>query len=185
MRGDDRVGLDEVSDPEFIGDEEVDYPEDATEDEIDLVCALYREDGQPQAVELKPELANDLDALVKQLRRMPGDAGALAFVAIDSTVFALVRVRGKKVQTYLSDVLAAFDWPIARDIVDALGEELPDEEDDSEPFGDSEILADAGLGDFDLDTIAGDYDEDPLVLLKKIAKKIGFGPQYKKLTGEV
>ncbi|MDR1791375.1 MAG: tRNA adenosine deaminase-associated protein [Propionibacteriaceae bacterium] len=180
LRGDDRPGLDEVEDPEFL--EEDDYPEDAAADEIDLVIALYREEGQPVGLALANELANDLDALIKQLRRIPGDAGALGMVSIDSSVFVLVRVRGKKVQLFLSDWLAADDWPIARDVVDFVNEELPGEDDESEPFGDSEILADVGLHDFDLEEIASEYDEDSVVLLKRIAKKIGFGPQYKKLA---
>jgi putative tRNA adenosine deaminase-associated protein len=185
-RDDDRAGIDEVEDHTVFDDEtDDDYPEDASVDEIDLIAAFYREDGQPMSLELKTDLANDLEALIKQLRRIPGEAGALGLVSIDSSVFALVRVRGKKVQVYLSDMLAAYDWPIARDIVDFTTEELPDEDDDPEPIGDSDILADVGLKDFDLDTIATDYDEDSLELLRQIAKKIGFGPQFKKLTADL
>ena len=81
-RGDDRPGLDDLEPAvELLGDllddddaeDEDDYPEDATEDDIDLVAALYREDGLPVAVALGTELANDLDELINQLRRIPGD----------------------------------------------------------------------------------------------------------------
>ena len=47
-----------------------------------------------------------------------------------------VRVRGRHVQVLLNDAAAALDWPIARDVVDLLGEELPDPDDDAEPVGD-------------------------------------------------
>ncbi|MDR1833177.1 MAG: tRNA adenosine deaminase-associated protein [Propionibacteriaceae bacterium] len=183
-RGDDRPGIDELDDPEFLDDPDDEYPEDATEDDIDIVCALYREDGQPLAVELEVEYANDLDALIKQLRRIPGEAGALGMISIDSSVFVLVRVRGKKVQVYLSDILAAYDWPIARDIADYLNEELPDEDDDSEPIGDAEILSDVGVSDFDLENFTADFEEDTLAVVRKIAKRIGYGSQFKKLVPE-
>ncbi len=183
-RGDDRPGLDDLDDlvsDDFDADDDVDdFPEDAGEEDIDLVVALYREDGQPVVTPLDLDLANDLDGLITQLRRIPGDGGALGFVSIAAEFFVILRVRGKHVQVVLSDVVAAGDWPIARDAVDFLGIELPDEEDESAPVGDLAMLADAGLRDFELETIASDYDEDSTVLLERIAKKIKFGPQYAK-----
>lgn len=184
-RGDDRPGLDDLEDPvvdEFESDEDDldDYPEDATEDDIDLVVALYREDGQPVVLALDPDLANDLDALITQLRRIPGDGGAVGFVSIAAEFFTIVRVRGKHVQVFLSDVIASGDWPIARDVVDFLGLDVPDEDEESAPVGDLDILHDAGLHDFELEAIAGEYDEDSTALLEQVAKKIKFGPQYTK-----
>ncbi|MGH3339005.1 MAG: tRNA adenosine deaminase-associated protein, partial [Propionibacteriaceae bacterium] len=63
---------DELEDDEDL--EEVDL-EDAADDEIDFVLAAYREDGQPYVQSLGKDLANDLDELIVQLRRLPGDAG--------------------------------------------------------------------------------------------------------------
>ena len=183
-RGDDRPGLDDLDDPvgDFDSDEDDldDFPEDANEEDIDLVVALYREDGQPVVTPLDLDLANDLDGLITQLRRIPGDGGALGFVSIAAEFFVIVRVRGKHVQVFLSDVVAAGDWPIARDAVDFLGVDVPDEEDEAAPVGDLEILSDAGLRDFELESIASEYDEDSTTLLERIAKKIKFGPQFAK-----
>ncbi len=150
---------DELDDDEDEDDEYDDY-EDATEEDIDFVVALYREDGVGVATELAPRLANDLDELVEQLRRLPGDAGALGVVSIAGQFFVLCRVRGRTVQVLLSDSIAANDWPIARDVVDYLGIEVPDPEDDSEVLGDFEMLADQGVSEFDMEQIAGDPDED-------------------------
>ena len=77
--------------------------EDAAEDEIDFVLAAYREDGQPYVQALAKDLANDFDELIIQLRRLPGDAGALGFVSLVEEVFVIVRVRGQHVQVLLSD----------------------------------------------------------------------------------
>ena len=52
-------------------DDEVDL-EDAADDEIDFVLAAYREDGQPYVQALGKDLANDLEELIVQLRRLPG-----------------------------------------------------------------------------------------------------------------
>ena len=186
-RGDDRPGIDEVDDlieteADDEGDEEDDYPEDASEDDIDLVIACYREDGQPVAMPLDLDLANDLDGLIDQLRRIPGDAGAVGMVSVANEVFVLVRVRGKRVQVFCSDALAADDWPIARDAADFLEADLPDDdsEDDSYPIGDADILADAGLPDFELEAMAEDLDEDSTTLLELIAAKLGFKTEFAK-----
>jgi putative tRNA adenosine deaminase-associated protein len=192
-RGDDRVGLEELDDlDELVTEEEDDadveevdedgddYPEDATEDDVDLIVALYREDGSPVALALDYELANDLEALITQLRRMPGDGGAVALVSIASEVFVIIRVRGKHVQAFCSDAVAAADWPIARDVVDLLGLEVPEDDDDSTPVGDLGILADAGLHDFELEAMAEDYDEDSGTLVERIATRIKFGPEFAK-----
>ncbi len=190
-RGDDRPGLDDLDDlvtgEELDADEDLDedddddYPEDATEDDIDLVIACYREDGQPVATALELDLANDLDALIEQLRRIPGDAGAIGMVSVANEVFVLVRVRGKRVQVFCSDALAADDWPIARDVADFLEAELPDDDSDEPfPIGDSDILSDADLPDFELEAMAEDEEEDSTTLLELIAAKLGFKAQFAK-----
>lgn len=209
-QGDDRPGLDELEDvvvlvsangPGDLDDDEPDedpdadlgddddddeddddYPEDATEDDIDLVAALYREDGVPAAMALDKELANDLDGLIEVLRRVPGDAGAVGVVSIDSDFFVVVRVRGKKVELLLSDVGAALDWPIARDAADFLGVDLPDDEDDSEPVGDFDLFADAGLSELELEAITSDEEADPVESIEAIVEKLGFASVYDKVA---
>ena len=95
--------------------------DDAAPDEIDFVVAAYREDGQPMVQALAADLANDLEELIIQLRRLPGDAGAIGFVSLVEEVFVIARVRGQHVQLLLSDGAAATEWPIARDVADMLG----------------------------------------------------------------
>ena len=191
-QGDDRPGLDELEDvvvlvsangPDDLDDDDPeadldedddedddDYPDDAVEDEIDVVAALYREDGKASALALPMDLANDLDELIEQLRRVPGDGGALGVVSIDSDFFVLVRVRGQHVQVLLSDAVAANDWPIARDAADYLGVDIPDDEDESGPVGDLDLLADAGLSELDVEAICSDLDSDADELVARIAR---------------
>ena len=153
-------------------DDDFDDLEDATEDDVDLVVALYREDGKPVAVPLDYELANDFDELINQLSRLPGDSGADGWVSVAGEFFVICRVRGRTVEVLLSDITAAQDWPLARDVVDYLGEEMPEDDDDPAPLGDLGMYAASGLRAFELEAIATDYDEDSDVLLGRIAKKL-------------
>ena len=175
-------GDDDPDDDDDEDDEDDDEPEDALADEIDFVVAAYREDGQVNVVGLSDDLANDLEELIVQLRRLPGDAGAIGFVSLVEEVFVAVRVRGRHVQVVLNDAAAALDWPIARDVVDLLGEELPDPDDDAEPVGDLSMFADLGLSDFDLGAIIDNLDLGSDQALMEIADKINIGPQFRKVA---
>jgi putative tRNA adenosine deaminase-associated protein len=164
-------------------EEDDDYEDDleeATEDDVDLVVALYREDGKATAVPLDFDLANDLDELIRQLGRLPGDSGADGWVSIGGEFFVLCRVRGRTVEVLLSDATAANDWPIARDVVDYLNAELPDEDDDPSPLGDLEMYAASGLRAFELEAIATDYDEDSDVLLGQIATRLKMSAEFER-----
>ena len=172
---------DDTEDDEDADDEDdyddLDDLEDALEDEIDLVVALYDDDGERIAVSLDKQLANDLDELITQLRRLPGDAGAVGMVSIDHQFFVIVRVRGRHVGVFLSDAVEGNDWPIARDVADYLGDDIPDPDDDPEPMGDYSLLSDAGISEFDLEAFA-DLDEDSDEVLAQIAKRINYGRQF-------
>lgn len=191
--GDDRPGMDELDevlpptdddlddDDGDFDDDDDDYPDDASADEVDLVIALYTDEGEAAALPLAEDLANDFDGMVDQLRRVPGDAGALGVASIDSDFFVLLRVRGKRIQVVLSDLTASTDWPLARDVADFLGEDIPDDDDDdSRPVGDFDMLADAGVSELELESFCSDYDPDPEEIIRRIAGRLGFGPAYKR-----
>lgn len=170
---------DDLDDEDDLDDDEDDY-EDATAEEIDFVVALYREDGSPTVMELAPGLANDLDDLIDQLRRLPGDAGALGAVSIAGEFFVLCRVRGRTVQVLLNDSIAANDWPIARDVVDYLSIDVPDPDGDPEPLGDFGMLVDQGVSEFDLEQIAGDLDEDSDQLVRRVVDLMKYTTPFDK-----
>ena len=84
---------------------------EANTEGVDFVLVAYREEGLWQLQELEAEKAADLDGFAVELRRYPGDGGALGLVSIDEDFFLLVRVLGAEVRLLLSDVTAATDWP--------------------------------------------------------------------------
>ena len=161
-------------------DDDEDDLEDATDDEIDFVVAAYREDGQPVVTALAKPLANDLDELISQLSRLPGDGGAMGFVSLDEEIFVLVRARGRHVQVLLSDDSAATDYPIARDVADYLGiNDLPDEDDDSEPMGDLDIFADLGVNSFDMSLFCDVGDATTETQLGSLADQLKIGERFR------
>jgi putative tRNA adenosine deaminase-associated protein len=145
---------------------------------VDFVVVAYREEGVWQVEELSEEHAGDLDRLSRELRRYPGDGGALGLVSVDEDFFVLVRVLGARTKILLSDVTAANDWPIARSALKHLDLPLPEDEDGQAPAGDLGILSDLGLGAMDMGALLDDDELFPDEILGDIATKIGFGPQF-------
>lgn len=183
-RGDDRPGLEDLADN---GDDDADLDDfdeldDATEDDVDFVVALYREDGAAQAEELSFELANDLDDLMAELRRYPGDSGTLGVCSVAGEFFVLVRVRGSKVEVVLSDAAAAFDWPLARDVADFLGEDVDEDDDEPGPIGDLDMLSDLGLSEFQLEQLCLDYDSSSDEVVLDIAEKLKLGTVLREIV---
>jgi putative tRNA adenosine deaminase-associated protein len=156
---------------------------EATAEGVDFALVAYREEGVWQLQQIEAEKAADLDGFADELRRYPGDGGALGLVSIDEDFFVLVRVLGPRTSILLSDVTAANDWPIARAVIARLELPLPDDEEDQEPAGDLGILADLGMGAMDMGALLDDYELYPDEMLGDIAVQLGFGNQYDELVG--
>lgn len=171
---------DDADDPDT--DDDLDDLEDAEPEDVDFIVAAYREDGQSMVNAMSEDLANDLEELIVQLRRLPGDGGAVGLLSLVGEVAVIVRVRGRHVQLMLNDSAAANDWPIARDIADYLGEDIPEDDDEGEPIGDLGILKDLGISEFDLTAMCDDLDLGSDQLLTEVADKIKIGPQFRKVV---
>jgi putative tRNA adenosine deaminase-associated protein len=156
---------------------------EANTEGVDFALVAYREEGLWQLQELEAEKAADLDGFAVELRRYPGDGGALGLVSIDEDFFLLVRVLGAEVRLLLSDVTAATDWPLAASVVEHLDLPLPDDEEDQEPAGDLGIVADLGMGAMDMGALLDDYELYPDEMLGDIASRLGFGRLYDEIVG--
>ena len=156
---------------------------EANTEGVDFVLVAYREEGLWQLQELEAEKAADLDGFAVELRRYPGDGGALGLVSIDEDFFLLVRVLGAEVRLLLSDVTAATDWPLAASVVEHLDLPLPDDEEEQEPAGDLAIVADLGMGPMDMGALLDDYELYPDEMLGDIASRLGFGRLYDEIVG--
>ena len=158
---------------------------EANAEGIDFAVVAYREEGVWQVDQIAEDKIEDLDSLVAELRRWPGDGGALGMLSIDEDFFLLVRVQGSRTKVLLSDVTAALDWPIARSAVDFLDIPLPEAEDEDEqvPAGDPGIVADLGLGVMDMGVLLDDFELYPDEMLSDIAARLGFGQKFDEVVG--
>ena len=150
-----------------------------SQEDVDFAVAAYREEGIWQVAVLPPQVGEDLDELITALRPWPSESGVLGMVAIDEDFFVLARVQSEHVRVLLSDSTAIDEWPIASGIADLLDVPDPDDEDDPQPAGDMEIISDLGMSAMDLAVLCDDVDLYPDEMLSDIAKRLGFGAQFK------
>lgn len=156
---------------------------DVNAEGIDFAVLAYREEGVWQLEELDDDVLDDVGSIAGELRRWPGDHGALGLISVDEDFFVLVRVAGAQTRLLLSDVTAATDWPLARSVVDELDVPLPEDDDDPEPAGDPALLADLGISAMALSALLDDDDLYPDEMLSTIAERLGFGTRFDELVG--
>jgi putative tRNA adenosine deaminase-associated protein len=148
----------------------------------DVAVVVYREDDAWDVDLLPPALTEDLNGLIGVLRQQPSIGGTIGLAAVEDDFFVIVRVMGGQATVFLSDLTAAVDWPLARQVLGYLDLVVPEDEDLDQvlPAGDLSILADLGLDEMDLGMIAGNLDLFPDEALAIIARKLGFGQAYER-----
>ena len=141
---------------------------------------MYREDATWDVDLLPPALTEDLTGLIGVLRQQPSIGGTIGLAAVEDDFFLAVRIVGGQASVFLSDLTAALDWPLARQVMGYLDLDIPEDEDLDQvlPAGDLSIFADLGLDEMDLGMIAGDLDLLPDEAIAIIARKLGFGQAY-------
>ena len=135
----------------------------------DFGVIAWREDGMWRASRLTG--TRDLGLLMDQLKAQQGDCGSIALISIDDEFFLIARSVGRTMQMMLSDVTYAIEYEIAADIIDALDLPFPEEEDDPQPAGDIEILADFGVSAMELEIMSDDLDAYPEDQIAALAGK--------------
>jgi putative tRNA adenosine deaminase-associated protein len=145
--------------------------------ETDFAVIVYREEEQWEADVLPTAVTADLDGLLRALRRQPSIGGTIGFAGVGDDFFVAVRILGEDVSLFLSDLTAAVDYPLARQVLDALDIPVPsdDELDQVLPAGDLSIFADIGLDEMELGAISADLDLYPEDAVTGIAERLRFG----------
>ncbi len=145
--------------------------------ETDFAVIVYREEDQWEADALPVAVTADLDGLLRALRRQPSIGGTIGFVGVGDDFFVAARVLGEEVSLFLSDLTAAVEYPLARQVLDALDIPVPaaDELDQVLPAGDLSIFADLGLEEMELGALSADLDLYPEDAVIAIAERLRFG----------
>ena len=146
-------------------------------DDTDFAIIVYREEDQWEADALPVAVTGDLDAFVQALRRQPSIGGTIGFAGVGDDFFLAVRVYGEDVAMFLSDLTAAVDYPLARQVLEWLDIPVPadDELDQVLPAGDMSIFADLGLDEMELGAMSADLDLFPEDAVLGIADRLRFG----------
>ena len=150
---------------------------------VDFAVVVFREDGQWQVGTLPHRAAETLESLVAAVRQQPTEGPRFALSSYGDDFFVAVRPDGDEVRLMLSDGTAADEWPIAAEVLDALDEPVPDD-DDVEPTGDLEIFGDLGMNGMELTTLCSDLELYPDEVLGQVAARIGFGPQFERVMAD-
>jgi len=153
----------------------------------DFAVAAYREDGRWVVATLPPSAADGLGPLVHALRQQPAEGGTIGLVSVAEDFFVVVRVLGDEELILLSDVTAADEWLLAREVLDRLELPMPegDELDQVQPAGDLTAFADLGLPPMEIAMICEDPDLYPDEMLSSIASRLGFGEEFEQTLDQV
>jgi putative tRNA adenosine deaminase-associated protein len=173
-----------------------DLRDDLEDDDLDDAAALdfaivvYREDDEWEADMLPLALTTNLDRLIHALRQQPSMSGTIGLVDVGDEFFVALRVLGDRVSVFLSDITAAWDWPLAEQVLDYLEIPVPDEEEFDTilnedkgmvlPAGDLSIFADLGMDEMELLALSGDRELLPDEVLSSIAARLGFSQPYER-----
>jgi len=149
----------------------------AEANDTDFAIIVYREEDQWEADALPAAVTGDLDAFTRALRQQPSIAGTIGFAGVADDFFLIVRIFGEEISMFLSDLTAAVDYPLARQVLAALDIPVPadDELDQVLPAGDMSILADLGTDEMELGAMSADLDLYPDEAVTSLAERIGAG----------
>jgi putative tRNA adenosine deaminase-associated protein len=147
---------------------------------VDFAVVAYREEGRWEVGGLPSWVAEDLESLLRVLRQQPSEGGTIGMVSFDDDYFVAVRLVGDEVRLLLSDVTAADESPLARQVLDALDLPIPagDDLERVQPAGDLGLFADLGMSAMDLGALCGEFDLYPDEMLSDIATKLGFAEAF-------
>lgn len=150
-----------------------------------IVC--FRDEGRWQ-VELLPErLAEDISGVLAVIAGQPSEVPPLVLVDIGDDFFVAARNVGGSELLLLSDLTAAAVDPLARQVCERLGMDIPDDDDmdDVLPAGDLDLFSDLGLDSMELRAMLADTDAYADEQLLALARRLGFGDAFEQVVDVV
>ena len=143
---------------------------------VDFGCIAWHEDGRWNVNSLTS--TRDIGSVIDSIKAQQTNGGAIALIAIEDEFVIIARALGDQMQMMISDVTYALDYEVAAELVEVLDLEFPEEEDESQPGGDLDLLTDLGVSEMELLSILDDTELYPDEQLEAIANRLGFGEQF-------
>src|SRR6185437_5867886 len=135
------------------------------------------------AEELDLDGLTDVDAVADRVRDVDGEAEtALLFVEEDDEYVAILRVDADDLRVFVSDSQAAESYPVAGIFAGAVEEEDEDQP-DSEPVGDADLLADLGTPRRDLIALVTHERTLPSDVISEVCERAGCLDELETLRG--
>ena len=134
----------------------------------DFGVIAWRDEGTWSVAQLEDtdELGSMMDQLIEKSRQF---GGAIALLAVQEDFFVVAREIGTEMKMMISDATYALENDFAVDLLEMLDLPFPEEDDDSQPGGDVDLLTDLGLNDLELEAIASDPELYPDEAIEAIA----------------
>ena len=145
----------------------------------DFGVIAWHEDGIWNLSQLTQ--TTDIGLIMDQLNAQVTNGGALALISIDEDFFIVIRALGSQMHMMISDVTFALESDLASDLIDMLYLPFPEEDDESQPGGDIDLLSDLGMPAMELEALCDDLELFPDEQIDAIAARLGFGEQFTKL----
>ena len=143
---------------------------------VDFGIIAWHEDGRWSVNSLAS--TRDIGSVIDSIRAQQTNGGAIALIAIEDEFVIIARALGDQMQMMISDVTYALDYEVAAELIEVLDLEFPEEEDESQPGGDLDLLNDLGVSEMELLSILDDTELYPDEQLEAIANRLGFGEQF-------
>lgn len=147
--------------------------------ELDIAVAAWHEDGL-WTLGVLPD-PTDIAQIITSLKSQQTNGGAIALISIDEEFFILIRVLGSHISLFLSDSTCALDYPVAEELLEIADLPMPEEDEEANPIGNMEILADLGMSGMEIYALCDDSELFPDEQLEAIANRLGFGDQFAEL----
>jgi len=144
----------------------------------DIGVIAWHEDGRWSVAELETD---DLTEIIDRLKGQHTNGGAVALLSVSEDFFIVARALGTNLQMMISDVTYALEDDLAADLVDVLDLPFPEEDDESQPGGDIDLLVDLGMNVMEIEALASDPELFPDEAVSAIAHRLGFGAQFDEL----
>jgi len=144
----------------------------------DISVIAWHEDGRWSVAELETD---DLTEIIDRLKGQHTNGGAVALLSVNEDFFIVARALGTNLQMMISDVTFALEDDLAADLVDVLDLPFPEEDDESQPGGDIDLLVDLGMNVMEIEALASDPELFPDEAVSAIAHRLGFGAQFDEL----
>ena len=143
---------------------------------VDFGCIAWHEDGRWSVNSLTS--TRDIGSVIDSIKAQQTNGGAIALIAIEDEFVIIARALGDQMQMMISDVTYALDYEVAAELIEVLDLEFPEDEDESQPGGDLDLLNDLGVSEMELLSILDDTELYPDEQLEAIANRLGFGEQF-------